>query len=60
MLHIEITEDECREMAQVLAERMGELSEEIHHASVSTFRDQLRARKVRLQALLEKLEHAPS
>lgn len=59
-MHIEITEDERRELTMVLEERMGELSAEIHHATVSTFRDELRARKVRLCELIQKLERPGS
>jgi chromosome condensin MukBEF ATPase and DNA-binding subunit MukB len=60
MLSIQLTEKERLELANVLEERMGELSQEIHHAVVSTYRDELRERKVRLELLLQKLaDRAP-
>ena len=53
---IELSEQERLELVQVVKERRGELSEEIHHATVSTYQDKLKARKVLLEQILGKLD----
>ncbi len=57
---IELTVEEITEVQQLLRDRLGELSEEIHHADLSDFRTQLKKRRIVLQSILEKLERMPS
>lgn len=57
-MQLEITNDECDELVRVLKERLGELREEVYHADVSTYHDQLKEREARMKALLAKLEGA--
>ncbi len=57
---IELSPEEISELRQVLKDRLGELSEEIHHADVTDFRSQLKNRKSLLQGILEKLERVPA
>jgi len=57
---IELTAEEISDLQQLLRDRLGELSEEIHHADVSDFRTQLKNRRIVLQSILEKLERVPA
>jgi len=54
-MQIDFTIQEVEELRDIIRERMGELSEEIHHADRSEFQDQLKARKAQLRGILEKL-----
>jgi hypothetical protein len=54
-MHLDLTDDEARELRDVLDERLRELRDEIHHADVSTFHDELKERQTRLVALRKKL-----
>ncbi|RPI20437.1 MAG: hypothetical protein EHM61_27055 [Acidobacteria bacterium] len=57
---IELSPEEISELTQVLKDRLGELSEEIYHADLQKFRDQLKDRRTVLQTILEKLERVPA
>ena len=54
-MQVEFSTQEIEELLRVIEERLGELSEEIHHATVSTYQDQLKSRKTLLNQLLDKL-----
>ncbi|MCB9554606.1 MAG: hypothetical protein H6707_00800 [Deltaproteobacteria bacterium] len=51
---LELLRDEAEELVKLVRERLGELSSEIHHSTVSSFQDALKRRKQRLTELMEK------
>jgi hypothetical protein len=55
---VEMTRREVEELEAVLRERLAELSQEIYHAEVSDFHDELKERKAVLEGALKKLEAA--
>lgn len=55
MATIELTDEEARAMLELLDARLGELSEEIYHSTVSTFKDELKHRRQTLETLRNKV-----
>ncbi len=55
---LELTTEEVQALVELLDARLGEMSEEIHHATVSSFKEQLRERRDLLRALRRKLADA--
>ncbi len=55
---LELTTEEVQALVELLNTRLGEMSEEIHHATVSSFKEQLRERRDLLRALRRKLADA--
>lgn len=53
---MKLTEAERTLLLEVLIDRMGSLGEQIHHATISTFTDELKAKKELLNELIRKLE----
>jgi|GEM_PF-3190844 hypothetical protein len=58
--HLDLVHDEIEEINAVLAARMEELSHQIHHTTLSTYRDRLKRRKRSMSRLLEKTRRALS
>ena len=58
--HLDLVRDEIEEINAVLAARMEELSHQIHHTTLSTYRDRLKRRKRSMSRLLEKTRRALS
>jgi hypothetical protein len=59
-MKLELTEAEHELTLYVLQNRLGELRQEIHHSTVSTFTDQLKEKEVLLKGLIGKLGSAQS
>lgn len=57
-MSIELADSERELLLELLQTRWGELREEIHHARLSGFKDELRTRQDFLKGLIEKLEAA--
>ena len=55
-MNLELTPEEHELLLEVLHGRMGELRQEIYHATVSTFKDELKEREALLQGLIQNLE----
>lgn len=55
-MELQLTDDERRLLIDILRGRLGELREEVYHATVSTFKDELKAREVVLSDLISRLE----
>ncbi len=55
MATIELTDEEARALLELVDARLGEMSEEIYHSTVSTFKEELKHRKETLEAVREKL-----
>jgi hypothetical protein len=55
-MNLELTESERELMLELLQSRWNELKQEMHHARVSSFKDQLKATEACLQSLLDKLQ----
>ena len=58
MATIELSDDEARTLLELLDVRLGEMSEEIYHSTVSSFKEELKQRRETLEALREKLAAA--
>jgi hypothetical protein len=56
-MNVELTESERELMLELLQSRWNELKQEMHHARVSSFKDQLKATEACLQSLLDKLQN---
>lgn len=54
---IELSQSEQELLLEILRTRLGEFSEQIHHASVSRFSDDLKVRQQMLAELIERLEN---
>jgi hypothetical protein len=61
MVHVDLSEEECAVLRDLLATRSRDLEHEIHHTDSREFRAQLRRQEDLLRALLERLaaERAP-
>ncbi len=61
MVHIDLSEEECIVLCDLLATRSQDLGHEIHHTDNRKFRAQLRRQEDVLRTLLERLapEKAP-
>lgn len=57
-MKLEMTEAEHELILYVLQNRLGELRQEIHHSTVSTFTDQLKETEILLKCVISKLETA--
>jgi hypothetical protein len=55
-MNLELTESEREFMLELLQSRWNELKQEMHHARVSSFKDQLKATEACLQSVLDKLQ----
>ena len=55
-MNVELTDSERDLMLQLLKSRWDELKHEMHHARVSSFKDQLKTTEACLQSLIDKLE----
>lgn len=62
-MQIDFSQNELQELRTLVSTRCGELHQEIHHATLSHFRDALKARRANLRALLAKIDaslHEPA
>jgi hypothetical protein len=55
-MSLELTQEERELLIDVLVARLGELRQEIHHSTVSTFTDQLKQTEVLMKALIDKIK----
>jgi len=55
---IDLTDDEAAALVALLDARLGELSEEIYHATVSSFKDELKTLRRTLETVREKVAAA--
>jgi hypothetical protein len=53
---MELSEEECRVLVDLLKDRFGSLKEEIYHTETSSYRDQLHQQRDLLESLIRKLE----
>jgi hypothetical protein len=60
MLHVQLSPAEQELLLQVLTNRLEELRGEIHHAAISTFKEQLKETEVLMKGVLAKVESADS
>lgn len=57
-MQLELTRQQLEELQAVLEDRLSELAEEIYHADVSDYHDQLKRRKAVLEEITKKVEAA--
>lgn len=55
-MNLELTDSERDLMLELLQSRCTELRQEVHHAQVSGFKDQLKAKEACLQAIIDRLK----
>ena len=55
-MRLDLSEDERQELVGLVREAYKDINPEIHHATNLEYRENLKRRKVALQALLERLE----
>jgi len=55
-MNLELNDTERRLLQEILIDRLGTLRAQIHHATISTFKDKLKANKELLNELIRKLE----
>jgi hypothetical protein len=55
-MHLELSEQDRALLAEILQESYTDLRMEISNTDTSTFKDELKQREARLEALLRKLE----
>ncbi|MFQ5730413.1 MAG: hypothetical protein ACE5KM_00510 [Planctomycetaceae bacterium] len=55
-MNVELTNAEQTVLLETLRDRLGTLREQIHHATISTFTEELKAKKELLNELIRKLE----
>ena len=55
-MNLELTNEEREFLLTVLRDRLGTLREQVHHATVSTFKDDLKAQEETFRTLIERLE----
>jgi hypothetical protein len=58
-MHIELTEEQCAELQQLLESSLGDLSTEIAATDNYEFRESLRARRRVLESVLYILDNPP-
>lgn len=56
MVHIDLSEEECAVLRDLLAVRSQDLGHEIHHTDSRDYRARLRRQEDVLRALLERIE----
>jgi hypothetical protein len=54
-MNVELTTDEREFLSAVLRERLGDLKGQIHHATISTFSERLRAEECLVIDLIDRL-----
>ena len=55
---VQLSQAERELLLDILTNRIGDLRQEIHHSTVSTFTDQLKQTEVLMKELLAKIESA--
>jgi hypothetical protein len=55
-MNLELTDSERDLLLQLLKSRWDELKQEVHHARVSSFKDQLKATEACVESLIDKLQ----
>ena len=55
-MNLELAESEREFLMELLQSRWGELKQEMHHARVSSFKDQLKATEMCLKSIIDKLQ----
>ena len=55
-MQLELTEQECQELTNLVRAAHGDLSSEIHHARDNQYREMLRTRRLVLEGLLKRLD----
>ncbi len=55
---LQLSAEERNLLVEVLSSRIGELRQEIHHSTVSTFTDQLKQTEILMKGLLAKVQSA--
>jgi len=58
-MQLELSERERDLLVEVLRGRLGELREEVYHATVSSYKDELKDVEARMIGLLERLGAGP-
>ena len=58
MATIELTGEEAQALLELLEDRLGEMSEEIYHSTVSSFKEELKHRRAPWEALRDKVAAA--
>jgi hypothetical protein len=54
-MQLELTEADRELLVEILQGRLGELREEVYHATISTYKDELKTKEVALAGLLQSL-----
>jgi hypothetical protein len=57
-MRVELTDAERVFLLEMMQDRLGTLREQIHHATISTFNEQLRATETLLRGLIDKVDAA--
>lgn len=60
MVHVDLSEEECAVLRDLLATRSHDLGHEIHHTDSRDFRAELRRQEHVLHSLLERLAPEPA
>jgi hypothetical protein len=55
---LQLSAEERDLLVEILSSRIGELRQEIHHSTVSTFTDQLKQTEILMKGLLTKVQSA--
>lgn len=59
-MHVELTQEECTLLANLLDQAVRDLKAEIHHTDTPDYKDQLKEREALMLGLLRKLGCSPT